>query len=498
MALLAYNMTAAPLALSGITPAVTLPASGSAGSRSAPVNVTSELWPNATVDTIRGITGGLAAADFTALQVQVAASAIEYEWTNGPQYLMATLQAGGPVVAIGGEAIALPAPARLATAAALGACTAAGSGVGKTLTQNVAAAETIDGVAPVLGNRVLVKNQVAGEDNGIYKVSVVGTGAVQQVLTRAADADGSAEVVSGMLVRVEEGTANLNAMFMLTTDNPIVLETTSLTFSEVATGTHAPDHLLGGADPIDGDHIDITLTPANSTPTTTPAEATSLDHLAAHLGGIDNEFADVVQDEGCSASVQAIQAGQPITLDVLVIGADTYEIDGVGANINPALGGSAELTLDNLLAEAIANGTENLFWSKLSATVLLIRAADAPQGNIIGSDPSIVLDSSGMTNWSFDVGDVDMSTLGGRGAQKRQSARITLTITAAMIAAGSVYLSVPFTPTTFVTSSRTALGAVKIAAVDTFAIVGDNILVTLPGAGTDLAATDILDVFVCR
>jgi len=56
----------------------------------------------------------------------------------------------------------------------------------------------------------------------------------------------------------------------------------------ITLGTHAGNHILGGSDVIDGDHLDITFTPSVYTPTTTPPEASNLDHLTAHLGGIDD------------------------------------------------------------------------------------------------------------------------------------------------------------------------------------------------------------------
>lgn len=58
----------------------------------------------------------------------------------------------------------------------------------------------------------------------------------------------------------------------------------------VVSGSHASDHERGGADEIDGDHLDIDLTPDNYTPTIDPAEAAHVDDLAAHLGGIDDEL----------------------------------------------------------------------------------------------------------------------------------------------------------------------------------------------------------------
>jgi len=58
---------------------------------------------------------------------------------------------------------------------------------------------------------------------------------------------------------------------------------------EGATGapSHASDHITGGSDEIDGDKLDIDWTPSNYTPSTSPSEADSLDNLTAHLYGID-------------------------------------------------------------------------------------------------------------------------------------------------------------------------------------------------------------------
>jgi len=62
--------------------------------------------------------------------------------------------------------------------------------------------------------------------------------------------------------------------------------------------SHASTHISGGGDEIDGDQIDIDWNPTNYTPTTTPTEVTSLDHLTAHLAGIDTTLGTVVTDHG--------------------------------------------------------------------------------------------------------------------------------------------------------------------------------------------------------
>ena len=122
--------------------------------------------------------------------------------------------------------------AKLATDAALPACTAGGSGVGKTLTGNAVGVLTVDGVDTVLNDRILVKNQAAGADNGIYKVTTEGTAGVAFVLTRATDADENAEVTPGMWLVVEEGTANADIGWLLTTNASITVDTTALVFTQ--------------------------------------------------------------------------------------------------------------------------------------------------------------------------------------------------------------------------------------------------------------------------
>lgn len=97
--------------------------------------------------------------------------------------------------------------------------------------------QTIDGVALTAGSRVLVKNQTAGKDNGLYVVA-------SAAWTRSADADSGAEVTPGMLVLVERGTVNGDSAWQLVTDAPITLGVTALAYemafgrSGVAAGTY--------------------------------------------------------------------------------------------------------------------------------------------------------------------------------------------------------------------------------------------------------------------
>lgn len=103
--------------------------------------------------------------------------------------------------------------------------------------------QTIDGVAVVTGDRVLVKDQSTASQNGIY---VADTGS----WSRSTDADSSSEVNSGMYAYVEEGTVNGSTSWVLATANPITLGSTSLSFAQFS----------GGADVTAGDALTLTGT----------------------------------------------------------------------------------------------------------------------------------------------------------------------------------------------------------------------------------------------
>jgi len=86
--------------------------------------------------------------------------------------------------------------------------------------------DVVDGVTLATGDRVLVKNQSTGSQNGIYVVQASGAA------VRATDADADAEVTPGLFTFVEEGTANGNTGWVLTTDSPITVGSTALAFSQ--------------------------------------------------------------------------------------------------------------------------------------------------------------------------------------------------------------------------------------------------------------------------
>lgn len=83
--------------------------------------------------------------------------------------------------------------------------------------------DSIDGVALVTGDRILIKDQSSGAENGVYTVNVTGAP------TRAVDYDENSEIAQSA-VFVREGTVNADQGYVLTNDGSIIVGTTSLAY----------------------------------------------------------------------------------------------------------------------------------------------------------------------------------------------------------------------------------------------------------------------------
>ena len=133
------------------------------------------------------------------------------------------------------------------------------------LTVSKAEAKTLEGTAPLVvdggvppvASRVLIKDQVAPAQNGLYEPTSnqsfggegnfggSGTFGVGEgwKLQRTADADTTAEVTKGMLVPIEEGDINANTSWVQLTEDPIEVGTTPQVFLPI---TAAPVGPAGG------------------------------------------------------------------------------------------------------------------------------------------------------------------------------------------------------------------------------------------------------------
>ena len=104
----------------------------------------------------------------------------------------------------------------------------------------------------------LVTAQTTGSENGIYYVTTVGAGS-NGTWARSLDADATGEIKAGTIIMITEGTTYADTQWKLTTDDPITVGSTTMTFvrsGNAAFGTFA----VSGQNSIVADQIGDTFT----------------------------------------------------------------------------------------------------------------------------------------------------------------------------------------------------------------------------------------------
>jgi hypothetical protein len=91
---------------------------------------------------------------------------------------------------------------------------------------------SVDGVNVATFDRILVIGQTSADENGIYVVQTPGSGS-NGTWARARDADSSLKVFQGVTTWITSGSSYQYRRFVLSTSNPIVLDTTPLSFQPV-------------------------------------------------------------------------------------------------------------------------------------------------------------------------------------------------------------------------------------------------------------------------
>lgn len=107
-----------------------------------------------------------------------------------------------------------------------------------TLASSFANGSVVDGVTLVTGDRILIKNQATGSENGIYTVNASGAP------TRAVDMPAGAGFSTGSYMFVEEGTLH-HTGWIMTNEGAVNVGTDALTFAQFNGGGSAYTASLG-------------------------------------------------------------------------------------------------------------------------------------------------------------------------------------------------------------------------------------------------------------
>lgn len=286
------------------------------------------------------------------------------------------------------------------------ATTAAG-----TLATDFENADVIDGVTLATGDRILIKNQASGSENGIYTVNASGAP------TRATDADVSAEVTAGMAVFVEEGTSNADSGWVLTTDNPITLGTTALVFAQF---TGAGSITAGAGLTKTGNTLDVGAGDGISV----AADSVAVSVAALVGSGIEDDGANNFRIAssaagagltGGSGSALAVGAGDGITVNA----------DDVAVNVTAIAGAALENDGSNNLRVRVdastvkINGSNNLESLKQNEQRITLNGTDITNQYV---DLSFAVYGT-----SASVNSVQLSVVGGLIQQKTVDYTVSLT-----------------------------------------------------------------------
>lgn len=236
----------------------------------------------------------------------------------------------------------------------------------------------VDSVNLSAGDRVLVNGQNTGSQNGIYEVETVGTGS-NGTWVRSTDTNATGELEAGTIVMVTEGTVYKDTQWKLTTNNPIVIGTTALTFEQnsafafgnvYANGTAVLANTVGDV---------LTLTAGNNIEITgnNATKSVTIGVTGISLNSISNG----------TSNVNVVSSGGNVTVGIGGT-ANVAEFSTGGLKVTGFASASGNVTGGNLQTAGLITATGNVIGGNLvtgglmSSTGTITSAANVIGGNI--------------------------------------------------------------------------------------------------------------------
>lgn len=313
------------------------------------------------------------------------------------------------------------------------ATTAAG-----TLASDFENGDAIDGVTLATGDRILIKDQADGSENGIYTVNASGAP------TRATDFDADAEVTAGAFTFVEEGTTNGDTGHVLSTNGSITVGSTSIAFTQFSgaglltagtglTKTGNTLDVIGGngivanandmaidlaadtALAFAGGKLDVTIDLSDSTNDVTGTLAVGNGGTGVtSLGNVtDAGSSRVTITGGTGAAIQAMTFDvNEGNLDLANVGGSLALASQVSGTLPIANGGTGGTSASGArTALGLAIGTDvQAYDADLDAISAL---AKTDGGIIVGNGSAFVLESGATARTSLGLGTGDTPTFNG-------------------------------------------------------------------------------------
>lgn len=216
----------------------------------------------------------------------------------------------------------------------------------------------VDGVNLSVDDRVLVTGQTNKAQNGIYYVDVLGTGS-NGTWVRTTDTDITGELQAGTIVMVTEGLVYADTQWKLTTNNPIVIGTTPLTFEQNSA------FAFGNVN-------------ANGTAV-----------LATSVGDVLNLTAgNNIAITGNNATKTVNIAVTGISLNSISNGTSNVNVVSSGGNVTTSVGGTSNVVVVSSTGQFVT-GTQsvsgNVAGGNITTSGLISAAGNVTGGNIVTS-----------------------------------------------------------------------------------------------------------------
>jgi hypothetical protein len=379
-----------------------------------PSALTATYTPGGTAVTVTDITGGttltFATSPSLSINDQIVFSSTANGIVSGTAYYVYSVPAANQVtlsLSYNGPEITT-----FTNGTGLSIAGVVNAGVGATLTNAGAkAALQIDGVNLSVTNRVLVLNQANAFENGIYTVTTVGTpdpGGTDWVLTRALDEDkykpdSTTGMGQGDYFFVQEGSSGAGQSYVMTTNNPIIIGTTNLTFTQFSS---SQVYSAGTGLTLIGTQFSITNTGVAAN---TYGSASSVPTIAVNAQG---------QITSASNTSIAINANQITSGSI-----QNSQLQNSAITVNStsiSLGGSATITAVNPNALTIGTGLSGSSYDGSSNITIAISntgVAAATYGSA-SSVPTIAVNAQGQitsasnTSIAIDANQITTGTIG--------------------------------------------------------------------------------------
>jgi hypothetical protein len=236
----------------------------------------------------------------------------------------------------------------------------------------------VDGVNLTVGDRILVTAQDPGSENGIYQVQTVGTGS-NGTWIRSLDTNATGELEAGTIVMVTEGTTYADTQWKLTTNNPIIIGTTPLTFVQNSADAFGNIYANGTAILANTVGSVLTLTPGNNIEITgnNTTKTVTIGVTGISLNSISNGTSNVnVVSSGGNVTV-----GVGGTANVAEFSTGGLKITGFTSATGNVIGGNI-LTAGLMSATSTITSAANIIGGNITTAGLITATGNIQAGNV--------------------------------------------------------------------------------------------------------------------